>query len=1546
MPRLAFIPSFSLFSRTARESPACGCNPHGPRCGRAIPLTPLDTHTTKKTLVETYLSAGDQLLRDGLYQEAAQEYERQLGRHPTDLSSLIGAGRCWLALKEYETAAERFAEAQRQQPADTRVWTLLAESLMGLGRYDEAMALLTRVVASPDSTAHAHFLRGKLLTFDGQHTAAVDACRKALEIDPSYGPAADLLGEAVRQSIEVADEKERVMPDILKDVGFYHLRRDHKTLALGLFQQAAQFKVKDTQMYLTMGRHLGDEALYTQAFLAYEQAIQVKPDNHDLLAGMAIVAAAQGNLSMALDFINQAAIVAPLRADLQVYRGDLMVTAGQFEEALRSYQEAARLDRNDPQSHFALATTYSRLGFDEEALACYQKAILLNTSLSLGYLNLATIHERQGRFSEAHRYLKRFLELSPDDVRGSVWLLSILISQGRHRQALAAGEEMLKSFAGHPDILLNMGVAAMALEDDQRASGLFEKVLEQSPENAGALVNLGILAVHRQDVERARTLYERAIRKDPRCPEATYNLGLLEMRAGRLESSLCLFRAAVAEAPYFSEAFHNLGVCLSRLKREEEATAMFSRAIKTKSALPGSRLGLGQSLEQQERLDEALKAYEELIKTSESLEETRELLLSIWAIHRKRKSFDRAKKVLDGAAFMSPEAPDVHLAMGVTCHEANDLDAAKREYERTLSLDPDNLCAKANLAVYTFDVEKDAPKATSQIRAVLNVAPSMSEVEFNLGVMEALSDHPKEALEAFSLALLANPDMSEAYLARTQVRLGEDPRADLDDLTAAVQANPKSVVTWINLGTTQQSLGLLEDALESTERALLLDDSLQVAHFNRAVLLEDLGELETAEKGYLKAASLGDDADVQFNLGELYERMGRIAQAKVTYLALTRRYPKCWEAKVNLARICREEGSTEEALFHLSDAVALRPEDPIVLRNWAITLLSARDISRARDAVLRLVEVDPGPAESHLVRGAFHLVVAELDEAKRSLEKAVEIDPRSASARFCLAWTLLRQDQLDAVAPQLDELLVLAPNEPSTYLLQAAVLGLKGESDLQESSLKKARELDPTGARARLELAHLFIEEERYEEALLEFQALLPQIALKFPTRRGMGEATYRLGRFLEAAWHFAEATPPQGGTADVLFNRALALHEAGDEQGALTVLDQPNLTTHPEALTLMGRILTATDPARAIQALSSALHSKPGLFEARVNLAGILTDQRREEEALACLDHESLPPLAAVCFQRALIHDRLGDLDRALLEYRKAVRKGLPEAYLNIALIHRRRRDYTSELAELRRARDKGVAIHEVRLLEAQAHILRGRPAKALTCLAEAEPDDPLVAALTGSVHSLMGRGKEAVPWLEKALEEAPSDPDLIHNLAVACVWSREPDLVWERMVGMPPRNWVGDALVRACLTEIKQGTTHALQWLEESIERLDTRASGSEDRSGKAALWIALGNLALHGDPERCLLAYLKAIAALPGPPPPYLLANLGKTLLARSHPWATLRALSEMTGLSRRRLRMTFTARPIFDNRRLLHTLRSEYGPRFPASWLLPSPRAESC
>ena len=161
-------------------------------------------------------------------------------------------------------------------------------------------------------------------------------------------------------------------------------------------------------------------------------------------------------------------------------------------------------------------------------------------------------------------------------------------------------------------------------------------------------------------------------------------------------------------------------------------------------------------------------------------------------------------------------------------------------------------------------VKDDLDRARKAFEKLLKLAPDNLTGLVNLGLVRYRLNHPDDAAKLLKKALRLNPDLGPAWLALglCQQRLGQDASA-LASLAQSVALDPTSARAHSTLAVTLVAKGWMTGAELELQRAIELDPDFGEAHFNLALvcLQRSPPAIELARRHYRRAIELGQQPD-------------------------------------------------------------------------------------------------------------------------------------------------------------------------------------------------------------------------------------------------------------------------------------------------------------------------------------------------------------------------------------------------------------------------------------------------------------------------------------------------------------------------------------------------------------------------------------------------------------------------------------------------------------------------------------------------------------
>lgn len=442
-------------------------------------------------LWEAHLLLGNIYAARGRGPDALAQYQSVLEKQPNQEVALLGAGRL----------------------------------LVLAGEADEAQTLFERLSSISPNNVDAHIALLELLLAKGQVDRAITEGERAVAANPARDDAYFFLGTA------------------------YEARRD-LAKAANAYKASTERNPQAFQSFLNLARTLYYEDLYSATIEVSNQAIAIRPTDHQ-----------------------------PYR-----WRAAAQLGMGDVDGALQSLGESLSRSPNDSLALALTARAYAAQGHEQTAIQYATQSFQANSQSPEGQLALGDIHLAWGRPNDALQAFGIAVELADTPYQAALALTgegrAYLLDKDNERATYYLNEAIKRDpLAADPHLYLGTLYAGASVADS--ALREYRSAVTLRPNWPLALYYLGQAYLARRDLNDAASAFTKAVQASPAMYEAWFGMGLANRDGNHPREAIQAFNQATTLKPDYAEAWLYMALTLEESGDRASAAEAFTRARDT-----------------------------------------------------------------------------------------------------------------------------------------------------------------------------------------------------------------------------------------------------------------------------------------------------------------------------------------------------------------------------------------------------------------------------------------------------------------------------------------------------------------------------------------------------------------------------------------------------------------------------------------------------------------------------------------------------------------------------------------------------------------------------------------------------------------------------------------------------------------------------------------------------------------------------------------------------------------------------------------------------
>ena len=850
----------------------------------------------------------------------------------------------------------------------TEIDMLLARSLAGTGRYDEAAAVLA-----------------ELLGYDRASREFLDGVSPPDDAVGAYVLLAALFTEELRAEDEAATVLERLVevsgddPRAWLALRSWHLDQNDREAAARDVAKALELAPDDLDCLLAEFDLKKDEEDFSDAAAAIRRAKELFPDDERVVRGLAIAALRLNKPEKAVEVLREGIEKNPGQAGLLLLLADTLFQQRAFDE-LDGVLESLRGTLGDQSPAVRLLEArlliVRRKWLDaKRRLEDLRPMVVASPGLTRQIdLLLGQCYEQLGQYDQQLEANQRVLSGSPESVAARVGTAAALAASGRWQEALSEYELVASTLPPddlpkYPQIwnpLLQLRIRDQVQRPaEERGWARVEELLERLA--ASEDVSDSQLAILRADL----------LVRQEKTDEAIENLA-----------------AAVRAAPQEGGLLGAYATLLMRFREPEEALAAISAAPEEVRNEPATLLIEGR-IACREPGEEATEALQKLEARAASLEPTsrQRVLAGIAGLYGQIGKRGDARRIWTSLAEEDPGNIVARSALFDLARVEGDLEKVQ-EAARGIAEAAGESSGEARLA-----------EAASLI---LEVQLEQQKQSDESAASDAgLTDSQRQKLAQARSELIEAENSREGW-AEVQQRLAEIDRIEGDIPSAITRLERALQLSPGNVQVVRQLVALLYTSgrVEEAEQALAMLSPDQTAGLDRISAELQLREGKLDEAVALAertVAADSDNPDELMWLGQLLARSEQRERARDTFRRVTElapERPEPWLALVSLEVAGDDRAAAERTLEQAVKGLE-PPTDDLVAAQGAEIL---GEFGEAEKRFRKAVQAAPGNPLAARGLAGFLVRRGKLSDARKPLESLLAIEGDDTAAMTARIW--------------------------------------------------------------------------------------------------------------------------------------------------------------------------------------------------------------------------------------------------------------------------------------------------------------------------------------------------------------------------------------------------------------------------------------------------------------------------------------------------------------------------------------------------------------
>jgi predicted Zn finger-like uncharacterized protein len=488
--------------------------------------------------------------------DAVAQFEEALKADPSNVFAKGAYGALLVERHDYAKAMPMLKDAVEKEPQNLPYIETYLNSLIGIGKMDEATKVMAAASGRFPGNARIAFLSGRVEDGMDRTKQAEESYRRAISADPAMVEA---------------------------------------NIAL-------------SSLYLRLRR-------FAEAKPQLEEALSKAPDNAQVHVGLGELALAESDVDRAQEELNRAADLNPNLPGAFLGLSRVALAKGKPDVAEQQALKALKLDPKIHDGRLQYGTALWKLGRLEEAMKELNQAKdddprSVNIPITLG----AVAFDKGDLDAATANLLGNALQKEPGNPDANFYMAKVKRKRAEYTQAIESMRKAIDHSPRRAEFHYELGNIYLDARKGNEAVDEWKAALAIEPKYADPLEALGHNALEHNRQKEAIDYFHKTLDADPARTRMHAAIGDAYSAMGVWPKAIDAYLKALAGEPGYHEVYSKLGNAFVEKKKWADAIAWYKKATQADSNDTQSWMALGYALKEKKQHSEAIDAFQHFLQ--------------------------------------------------------------------------------------------------------------------------------------------------------------------------------------------------------------------------------------------------------------------------------------------------------------------------------------------------------------------------------------------------------------------------------------------------------------------------------------------------------------------------------------------------------------------------------------------------------------------------------------------------------------------------------------------------------------------------------------------------------------------------------------------------------------------------------------------------------------------------------------------------------------------------------------------------------------------